>query len=232
MKILDNWALKRAEKINKQQQEIIASKLELEAKQKEHSKNIRIVIESEIEKIAEQYAKEPTHFKIGDRVILNKFNLKFSGVNGWDGGVNSLLNHIPKEEIKNPVTMIIIDIYVNKSWANEMIDKFFDNHTREWVYEQVQTVNAWNVYIHWFNEYTKNRNYYGLYKTALFDYKCSFQPKWGLNINSFHAYDTNEYNKTWDLWEKEIKLYNITKEYAIKKKELELEFKQILENNE
>ena len=232
MKILDNWALKRAEKINKQQQDIIVSKLELEAKQKEHSKNIRIIIESEIEKIAEQYAKEPAHFKIGDRVILNKFDLKFSGVNGWDGGVDSLLNNIPKEEIENPVTVIIKDIHVDKSWTNEMIDKFFDNHAKEWVYEQVQTANAWNVYIYWFNEYTKNRNYYGLYKTALFYYKSSFQPKWGLNINSFHAYGTNEYKKTWDLWEKEIELNNLRKEYEIEKKELELEFKQILENNE
>lgn len=234
MKILDNWVLKRAEKINKQQQEIIVSKLELETKQKEHCKSIKTLIESEIERIAKKYAKEPTHFKIGDKVILNKFNLKFSGVNGWDGGVNSLLNHIPKEEIKEPITMIITDIYVDKSWANEMIDKFFDNYSKEWVYEKVQITNAWNVYIYWFIEHTKNRNitYCGLYKTAKFNYEGSFQPKWGLNINSFHAYGTNEYQKTWDLWEKEIKLNNIRKEYEIKKKELELEFKQRLEENE
>ena len=232
MKFLDKWALKRVEKINQREAEQLRVRQELKEKYESHRKFFESKIRNRIQSIMEVYEKVPEHIKVGDRAIMNYYSIKYPGRNGWDGGVTSLLNHIPQEERTAPVTVIITKIYVDISRSNELIDKFFENHANQVLYENVKLERAWNFYLSWLKRKrnAEGLNTYkllGLYKTAEFNYDGSFKPKWGLNIYSFHPEGTPEYQKTYDLWVREIEINAKRSEVNAKLKELNDEMKQI-----
>jgi hypothetical protein len=232
MGLLDKWALKRVEKIKQRESEELKIKLANQANYKAHRDCISIEIRTQIKFIIEEYEKEPTHLKVGDRAILNYYSIKYSGRNGWDGGVSSLLNHVPQEERTLPVTVIITQIYVDTSYSNELIDRFFQNHANQWLYENVKPEKAWSFYLTWlkqirFKDGINTRELLGLYKTAHFNYEGSFKPKWGLNVQSFHPEGTPEYTKTYELWSKEIGINLKRVELNARMKELNDEMKQI-----
>jgi len=228
MNIFDKWALKRADQIKQREADEHKKRQERFESYVNHRKAIRKKIEKNIQLLIEDYEKTPTHVNVGDRVILNYFSIKYDGRNGWDGGVSSLLNHIPKEEMTQPVTVIITKIYVDTSYSNELIDRYFENHSDEWLFNTVKINHAWSSYRGWL----KHRNpdlpiKVGLYKTAEFKYEGSFQPRWGLNVKSFHREGTSEFDKTYELWAKEIEINLKRNELNIKLKELNDQMKFI-----
>jgi hypothetical protein len=232
MELLDKWVLKRVEKIKQREAEELKIRLSNEANYKAHCTCIKMEIDTQIQFVMDEYEKQPTHLKVGDRAIMNYYSIKYSGRNGWDGGVSSLLNNIPQEERTSPVTVIITQIYVDTSWSNELIDKFFENHEDIWLYDYVKIERAWDFYLSWLKNIRSNyavntRELLGLYKTAHFNYEGSFKPKWGLNVNSFHPEGTPEYTKTYDLWSREIEINLKRAELDVRKKELNDEMKII-----
>lgn len=233
MGLLDKWALKRVEKIKQKEAKELQARLKNETDYKAHRDAIDAIIRNYIQELMEVHEKEPVHIKVGDRAIMNYYSIKFPGRNGWDGGVSSLLNHIPQEERTAPVTVIITRIYVDTSYANELIDRFFQNHANEWLYNNVKIERALDFYLRWLKQ--TRLNHYGsdsiklagLYKTATFNYEGSFQPNWGLNVFSFHPEGTPEYTKTYELWTKEIEINLKRAELNAKLKQLNDEMKQI-----
>jgi hypothetical protein len=232
MNMFNKWALKRVEKIKQREAEELKIKLTNEANYKAHRDCIDTEIRTQIQFVMEEYEKEPVHLKVGDRAIMNYYSIKYSGRNGWDGGVSSLLNNIPQDERTSPVTVIITQIYVDTSWSNELIDKFFENHGDYWLYDHVKIERAWEFYLNWLKirrskDASNTSELLGLYKTAHFNYEGSFKPKWGLNVNSFHPEGTPEYTKTYDLWIREIEINLKRAELNTKLAELNDEMKVI-----
>lgn len=233
MRLFDKWAIRRVERIKQREAEEQQERLKKQNEYKIHADAIYMVIETHMEELVQVYEKQPTHIKVGDRAIMNYFSIKYPSRNGWDGGVSSLLNHIPQEERTKPVTVIISHIYVDKSYARDIIDRFFENHSNEWLYNNVTIDRALNFYLGWLRKIRSTLPPYdeirlfGLYKTAKFNYDGSFKPKWGLNVFSFHAEGTPEYTKTYELWMKEIEINLKRVELNKKLKELNDEMKQI-----
>jgi hypothetical protein len=95
-------------------------------------------------------------------------------------------------------------IYVDTSLAYEKIDRFFNSYS----WESLTTENVWTVYKNHLRKDSGESiwDIYGIYKTAQFMYDGSFQPKWGLNVNSFLKEGTPEYDKTFELWSREIEI--------------------------
>jgi hypothetical protein len=232
MNIFNKWALKRADQIKQREADEHKKRQEKFESYVNHRKAIREEIEKNIQLLIEDYEKTPTHINVGDRAIMNYFSIKYPGRNGWDGGVSSLLNNIPQEERTAPVTVIITQIYVDTSWSNELIDKFFENHGDYWLYDHVKIERAWEFYLNWLKirrskDASNTSELLGLYKTAHFNYEGSFKPKWGLNVNSFHPEGTPEYTKTYDLWIREIEINLKRAELNTKLAELNDEMKVI-----
>jgi hypothetical protein len=233
MGIFDKWALKRVEKIKQKEIEAQQKIEKNNANHKVHRDVIDMVIRNYIQELIEVHEKEPVHIKVGDRAIMNYYSIKYPARNGWDGGVSSLLNNIPQEERTAPVTVIITRIYVDTSYADELIDRFFQNHANEWLYHNVKIERALDFYLSWLKRTRLNHcgsdsiKLAGLYKTATFNYEGSFQPKWGLNVFSFHPEGTPEYTKTYELWAKEIEINLKRAELNAKLKQLNDEMKQI-----
>jgi hypothetical protein len=240
MNIINKWILNRAEKIKKSQDEI--EKQELKTKQdynlvlKSYKNLLKSSIKEMINDFAKEYESNPEHIEVGDGAIMNYFSIGREGRNGWDGGVSSLLNHIPQQERTKPVTVKITKLYVDHSLSDEYIDRFFVNHSDEWLHKNITVESVKKFFIQWRRTITNDvsskkvytdRELIGLYKTAHFDYDGSFKPKWGLNINSFLKEGTPEYYKTYEMWAREI-VINIQREEVNQKlKELNDEMKKI-----
>jgi hypothetical protein len=232
---LDKWALKRAEKIKQKEALEQKEREEQSRKYSDHKAKIENEIRKNIHALMEEYEKGEEHIKVGDRAILNYFSIKYPGRNSWDGGVGSLLNNIPAEERIAPVVVKITKMYVDSSFSNELIDRFFDNFSLDWLYYTYKVEDAWQCYLNWRKHALKKNGedieslskVIGLYKTAHFEYEGSFKPKWGLNINSFHREGTPEFEKTFELWSREIEINRKKQELNLELQKLEAEMKQI-----
>lgn len=238
MKLFKSWILRKAEEIKAKEEEAAANQRKLQEELWESDRllvrSLKDTIYVELDKIAEAKLSEPCHIAVGDRVIINYFSIGREGRNGWDGGPTTLLTNIPENERNTPVTAIITDLYVDKSYAHELIDKFFENHRAEWLRKNVnvKVETAWYVYAKWLAARSSQLlgDRFGLYKTAHFDYEGSFKPKWGLNVDSFLKEGTPEFDKTYDLWSREIEI--IKKRAELKKDldALEAEMKKTMKN--
>lgn len=240
MNIINKWILNRAEKIKKVQDEI--KKQELKSKEdydlilKSHKKLLKSSIEEMINDFAKEYESNPEHIQVGDGAIMNNYSIGREGRNGWDGGVRSLLEHIPQEERTKPVTVKITKLYVDLSLSDEYVDKFFNEFNESFLYRNITVETVKQFFIQWRRNITNDvssvkvytdRELIGMYKTAHFDYDGSFKPKWGLNINSFLKEGTPEYDRTYEIWAREIDINIKREELNQKLKELDDEKKQI-----
>jgi hypothetical protein len=153
MNIINKWILNKAEKIKKSQDEI--KKQELKSKQdyelvlKSHKNLLKSSIKEMINDFAKEYESNPEHIEVGDNAIMNYFSIGREGRNGWDGGVSSLLNHIPQQERTSPVTVKITKLYVDHSHSDEYIDRFFVNHCDEWLYKNMTVESVKKFFIQW-----------------------------------------------------------------------------------
>lgn len=233
MGILDKWVLKRAEKIQAADKAKREEQQRLYSERMEHSRKIRNEANEILRKFIDEKAKElektPCHIEVGQTAILNIYSIGRNGNNGWDGGPRSLLNNL-ESKIKEPVTVKITDIYVDESLAEEIMDKYVDNHSQERLEELLKTEALVKNYQVWLEIRKKSQslgNEYGLYRTALFDTDDEFKPKWGLNIDSFLPYGSKEYQETYNVWEQEIDLYRNKEMIDLRIKELEQQKREI-----
>ena len=234
MKILNNWILKKAKAIQAKEAAELA-KSEAARKEKYESNRLlnqkrRDTIMFELQKQMEHLESKECHIKVGDNAVINYYSIGRNGRNGWDGGPTSLLTHIPQEERTAPVTVKITKLYVDTSLAHGLIDKFFENHSDDWMNVHCPPEKAWYVYCQWLKTrrvHTDLGDRFGLYKTAHFDYAGSFKPKWGLNLDSFLREGTPEYTKTIELWTREIEINRKKEECREEMAQLEAEMKKI-----
>ncbi len=233
MKLFRNWILQKAEKIKAEEkaladaEESSRRKKDLEAR--DHRKVLRNIIEANIDKIIEEENEKPCHISPGDKAIMNYFSIGRDGRNSWDGGVSSLLNNIPKEERTAPVIVTVTEIFVDTSLAYDRVDKFFEQHSYEYTNAIPVGPAVWSEYKFWLLQ--KHGGPFpwniGLYKTALFKYEGSFQPRWGLNVDSFLKEGTPEYEKTYELWSLEIEIIQKRTTFDTEMKILESQMRKI-----
>jgi hypothetical protein len=233
MGILDKWVLKRAEKIQAADKAKREEQQRLYSERMEHSRKIRNeaneILRKFIDEKAEEFEKTPCHIEVGQTAILNIYSIGRNGNNGWDGGPRSLLNNL-ESKIKEPVTVKITEIYVDKSLAEEIMDKYLENHSQERLEELLKREALVGDYRVWLGIRKRSQslgNGYGLYRTALFDTDGEFKPKWGLNTDSFLPYGSKEYQETYDVWAREIDLYRNKEMIDLRIKELEQQKRDI-----
>jgi hypothetical protein len=233
MGILDKWVLKRAEKIQAADKAKREEQERLYTERMEHSRKIRKESKETLEKFidekAEEFEKTPCHIEVGQTAILNIYSIGRNGNNGWDGGPRSLLNNL-KSKIKEPVTVKITEIYVDKSLAGEIMDKYLENNSQERLEQLLKREALVGDYQVWLGIRKRSQslgNEYGLYRTALFDTDDEFKPKWGLNTDSFLPYGSKEYQETYNVWAQEIDLYRNKEIIDLRIKELEQQKREI-----
>lgn len=194
-------------------------------KREELYKEARTLLREYIKVRGKSYEKfTKPHIKVGDRTILNKYEIGYKNLNGWDSGVNAVLSSL--ENIGSPIYAKITDIYVAYSLVNERIDSFIDNQSdtdirkmidREGYHDGIQA-----KFIE-FNKGKEDSRYFGifqrdtgLYMEASFELEFidpsmvkngdSFKPSWGLNVGSFLRDDSPGGVRTKELWMEEISI--------------------------
>lgn len=194
-------------------------------------------------KTYEKYTKP--HIKIGDRVILNKYEIDYKNLNGWDSGVNAILSSLTN--IGSPIYAKITDITVSFSLTNERIDAFIANYFDAELRTMIDRAGYSDGLQAKFIEFVKTKEdsrYYGIFQrdTGLYieaafelefidpsNVKCgdSFKPSWGLNIGSFLKDDSPGGIKTKELWMEEISIRFALETINKRKSELEEQLKQL-----
>lgn len=219
MGIFDKWILARAKRIETERNEQqaaeqqkyyceYAERLKIRAAAREQ---INTALEAEIS----EFKKTPHHLEIGKPAILNVYSLSRDGYNGWDGGPSSLIQHC--KFIDEPIVVTILEVYVDTSLTHEMADRFLDADHSVAMKHWVEQGSAGRMFIDWLKLQRKTRIYHGfgndvcLYWTAKFETSPSlnFQPKWGLNVDSFISQGEAQFNETWKVWRDEIELTHL-----------------------
>jgi len=178
----------------------------------------------------------PFEIKVGDVVILNKYNLFRSSGNGWDGGAKSLLNLIKGFEKNQVVYATVEDVVLATSLFTNRIDAFVDNYTdvelnsfienaylegrfKQWCKDRDSRTNA---EYHW-------RDHIGLYVDVVFKLHniTSICPKWGLNSYSFLPLKSQLGKKTESYWKRENELQLRLEKITADKKAHEDKIKQL-----
>jgi hypothetical protein len=178
----------------------------------------------------------PFGIKVGDVVILNKYNLFRSSGNGWDGGAKSLLNLIKGVEKNQVVYATVEDVSLATSLFTERIDYFVDafndNELNSFIENSLLEVKfmQWckdrdgrnKVENHW-------RDDIGLYVDVTFKLHniTSICPKWGLNSYSFLPLDSPLGKKTEAYWKRENELQSKLDKIMADKKANEEKIKQL-----
>ena len=209
-------------------------------KREELYKEVRGILRDRLRDEAKNYMKwHKPHIAIGDRVILNKYELDYKNRNEWDSGVGAILSSL--QNIGSPIYAKITDVYVTYSLANERIDRFIDNQSdadlRRMIDNHGQFDGLWSRFRDKMEERNKNeysgifQKHTGLYIEAAFElefidpsivkYGDSFKPSWGLNTGSFLKDDSPSGIKTKELWMEEISINFALTEVNKRKAQLE-----------
>jgi hypothetical protein len=229
MSLLDKWILSRAKKIEAKKKALYESETKKRKTISDSMKLVKEILIRRINKEAKELADTETHISIGDKAILNVYSLGGkNGSNGWDGGTSSLIKNIPKEELNEPVIVEISEIYIDTSLAEERVGRFVDNLDNDLLLLIMNDEKlVFEEYTYWLINRTGSGDY-GLYKTAYFKYDGTFQPKWGLNIDSFLKEGTPEYKKTYSLWKRELVLNSKIEKLKTQLKKLDAEREKIM----
>lgn len=229
MSLLDKWILSRAKKIEAKKKALYESETKKRKTISDSMKLVKEILIRRINKEAKELADIETHINIGDKAILNVYSLGGkNGSNGWDGGTSSLIKNIPKEELNEPVIVEISEIYIDTSLAEERVGRFVDNLDNDLLLLIMNDEKlVFEEYTYWLINRTGSSDY-GLYKTAYFKYEGTFQPKWGLNIDSFLKEGTPEYKKTYSLWKRELVLNSKIEKLKGQLKKLDTEREKIM----
>ena len=178
----------------------------------------------------------PFGIKIGDVVILNKYDLFRSSGNGWDGGAKSLLNLIKGVEQNQVVYATVEDVSLATSLFTDRIDYFVDAFTDDELNSLIERSYLEERFKQWCKDRdnrskteTSWRNDIGLYVDVTFKLHniTSICPKWGLNSYSFLPLDSPLGKKTESYWKRENELQLKMEKIMADKKANEEKIKQL-----
>ena len=207
--ILDKWAERRLKA--KEVRETVVAQTAIE--EPDYEKIVEDILKAELDQIESAFDIIPCKIKIGDKAIINKYGLGGPCKNGWDGGPDTLLTHL--KEIEFPVTVTIKDVYVDRSYAEELIErwlrKLYPTEIKTMALSPTTIIPAYRRY-HKSLEHRCFRDYLSVYRTATFDIDGPFKPVWGLNTNCFIPEGTVEYKETYSLWAEELQVQKLKKE--------------------
>jgi len=213
-KLLDSWAEHR---LKAKEARIAAQAKEAQADEPiiepDYEKIVQDVLMAELKQIESAFDIIPCRIKIGDKAIINKYELGGLCKNSWDGGPETLLTHL--KDIQFPVTVTIKNVYVDWSCAEELIErwlrKLYPTEIKLLALSPTRIVPAYRRY-HKSLDLRCFGDYLSMYRTATFDIEGPFKPVWGLNTNCFIPEGTDEYRETYSLWSEELQLQKLKKE--------------------
>lgn len=159
---------------------------------------VRKQIEAELVKIKDQMT--PPDIKVGDRVILDAFNLNDSG-NSWDSGPGAIMYSLKEERNNRPIWAKVTKVSINESYADEKINVFIDANY-DGIESWVNKKEVWYQYIKRGATTGKWGKYCGLYWNVHFELEDvkDFKPSWGLCSESFLVEGTDAAKDTERLW--------------------------------
>jgi hypothetical protein len=184
----------------------------------------------------ERYKEEIEFFKQkitlpvekGMRVIVNKYNLKNSSANFWDGGTNILLSP------NSPVTYAtILDAFPDKSYMFEMVDRFFESAVTS---KQILDLHSSTLWFNYKNLWIQERHFtlpshMFIYWTVTFHIEGKEKPNnYGINAYCFLEAESTEGLKTSEIWNKECELFKERERLYKEKETLNLKL-EVLQKN-
>lgn len=178
----------------------------------------------------------PFGIKVGDVVILNKYNLFRSSGNSWDGGAKSLLNLIKGVEKNQVVYATVEDVSLATSLFTDRIDYFVDAFNDNELNSFIENSRLEVKFIQWCkdrDERNKVENHWRddicLYVDVTFKLHniTSICPKWGLNSYAFLPLDSPLGKKTETYWKRENELQLKLEQITADKKAHEDKIKQL-----
>ena len=211
-KLLDSWAERR---LKAKEARIVGEAKEAQKPviEPDYEKIVQDVLMAELKQIESAFDTIPCKIKVGDKAIINKYELGGPCKNGWDGGPEALLSKL--KEIEFPVTVTIKDVYVDRSYAEELIErwlsKLYPTEIKTLALAPPTIIPAYLRH-HKSLDLRCFGDYLSIYRTATFDIDGSFKPVWGLNTNCFIPEGTSEYAETYSLWSEEIHVRKMKKE--------------------
>jgi hypothetical protein len=235
MKLVNKFILAAVKRIEAKQKE----KADLEQKERDDVNKLYKEYEERAEKLIEDYIEkmytDGCHLKSGDTAILNFYELDYPCRNGWDTGPNEILRNVPVEVKRKPLKVRITDVYISRSYYDEMLDRFFNVYYGDHLKRALDE----GVVVQWFIKFTQNNLWpenSGLYWEAKFEpLNFDFKPTWGLNAGSFLVEGTNGAIFTEKYWEKEGEIQTKWEEINYEKKQFDAVLNKMLEkykNNE
>lgn len=153
--------------------------------------------------------KFPQPFQIGDIVILNKYNIGKNSSNGWDMGAQAVFSCLDKKNYDGlPIFGTVTKIQISHSYSEELVDRWLTDQRDDLIALMMETQNLIRTYTIWFNDHARLtiKNHLGMYWDVYFQTNIKFQPRWGLNSNSFHLLNSELGQKTKDIWEEEASI--------------------------
>jgi hypothetical protein len=235
MNLFNQWVLKRAEKLNKKKEAKEAQEKNEYLKRWERRKSLesqaKSILSDTLDSIAKKMENQEEHIKTGDVAILNKYGFKFDPYNGWDGGPNTYLGHCKPEDLSTPIIVDINSIIIDRSLADEKIDRWIDNLSDSELEIRIKEDRILTTYTAWVqnqrSEIFQKENFF-LYKTAKFKAQFKeFNPRWGLCIQSFLEINSKEARQTKEIWLEEISLDFANKQIRENQKSIDEKIKTL-----
>jgi hypothetical protein len=223
---------KEAYRYKKEEEDKIAESNEAYERMKKMKSSIRSYIidrlNSEKVRYEEMY---PEPFSVGDVLILNRYGIGKESSNGWDCGAHGLLSCVDKEDRKSPIIVRVTKCSITTSFSEEVIDRFIDQVDLNMLYDRYLTEkeSAFRSFCRYFSSYTSMPipNHLGMYWDVYFETAIKFQPKWGLNFQSFHRATSEEGKLTAQLWEEESAIENELIQIEERRRDLESQKRNI-----
>ena len=228
MNFIDRLIVNRANSIKQKEERRKAGLKEKEQKDKEARLELlesdRLFLRKcvdniniELEKVIEYKMKEKEGLRIkaGDEAVVNIYNLAKDSRNGWDGGAGVYLDFIPKGSKLQGVKVKITEVYLDRSFTDELVDRFLNKYTTQELKKITYNGSmVWQGFCDFTNKRAEGSMFgrFGFYWAAKFQTRIPFQPKWGLNINSFFVKGEKGYDETLELVKLEDKREKIQKE--------------------
>lgn len=216
--LYQKFIFNQAESIKKKQEEAEAletkKKMELSAaydKKAAKRKSAKDLLYAFLKEQEKAFMKKfPQPFQIGDVVILNKYNIGKNSSNGWDMGAQAIFSCLDKKNYDGlPIFGPVTKVQISHSYSEELVDKWLSDQSDERIALMMETQDHLvRTYVMWFNNYARLTisNHLGMYWDVFFELNIKFQPRWGLNSNSFHLLDSELGKKTKEIWEEEASI--------------------------